>query len=128
MAQQLSDKIQSFIDLLESSITHTAGNDDSKEESKLQSSPNNLSRKLTIKRIKQSGSGFAVTADALKRRTKNRRVFLRADLNVPLNKETLEITDDTRITSTIPTIIEILKLNPDRVVITSHLGRPAGNG
>lgn len=53
---------------------------------------------------------------------KNKRVFIRADLNVPFNEQG-EITEDTRIRSSIPGI----KLALDggaAVMVNSHLGRP----
>ena len=49
--------------------------------------------------------------------------LIRVDFNGPLDKETLEITDDTRIRAALPTIQYILK-NGGSVVIMSHLGRP----
>ncbi|MFT6282878.1 MAG: phosphoglycerate kinase [Salibacteraceae bacterium] len=52
-----------------------------------------------------------------------KRALIRVDFNVPLDKETLEITDDTRIQAAVPTIKHILK-NGGSVVIMSHLGRP----
>lgn len=52
-----------------------------------------------------------------------KRALIRVDFNVPLDKETLEITDDTRIRAAIPTIQHILD-NGGSVVLMSHLGRP----
>lgn len=54
-----------------------------------------------------------------------RRVFLRADLNVPLKDGA--ITDATRIEATLPTLDFLLKAGAS-VVMASHLGRPAGTG
>jgi phosphoglycerate kinase len=53
-----------------------------------------------------------------------KRVFLRADFNVPLSGEG-KITDDTRIRETLPTIQFALR-NGARVIAASHLGRPKG--
>ena len=55
---------------------------------------------------------------------KYKTVLVRVDFNVPLN-EKLEITDDSRIISCIPTIKKLLK-DKARVIIMSHLGRPKG--
>ncbi|MFE2281157.1 phosphoglycerate kinase [Streptomyces sp. NPDC059454] len=52
-----------------------------------------------------------------------KRVFVRADLNVPLNGTT--ITDDGRIRAVLPTV-EALAEAGARVVVASHLGRPKG--
>lgn len=51
-----------------------------------------------------------------------KRALIRVDFNVPLN-EKFEITDETRIKATIPTISKILK-DGGSVVLMSHLGRP----
>ncbi|MFG2842730.1 phosphoglycerate kinase [Kitasatospora sp. NPDC048296] len=52
-----------------------------------------------------------------------KRVFVRADLNVPLDGET--ITDDGRIRAVAPTIAKLLERGA-KVVVASHLGRPKG--
>jgi len=54
---------------------------------------------------------------------RGRRVFLRADFNVPLAGD--EIVDDTRIRAAVPTI-ECCLRNGASAVIASHLGRPQG--
>ncbi|MGB0915038.1 MAG: phosphoglycerate kinase [Crocinitomicaceae bacterium] len=54
---------------------------------------------------------------------KGKRALIRVDFNVPLDKETLEVTDNTRIRAAVPTIKHILD-NGGSVVIMSHLGRP----
>jgi phosphoglycerate kinase len=54
-----------------------------------------------------------------------RRVLLRADLNVPLDKVTGEITDDGRIRASLPTIAALRDAGA-RVVVAAHLGRPKG--
>ena len=55
---------------------------------------------------------------------KGKRVFLRADFNVPLD-ENLNITDDGRIRSTLPTINYAIDEGA-KIIIASHLGRPKG--
>jgi phosphoglycerate kinase len=54
-----------------------------------------------------------------------RRVLLRADLNVPLDKQTREITDDGRIRASLPTL-QALRDAGARVIVAAHLGRPKG--
>ena len=55
----------------------------------------------------------------------NKRVFIRVDFNVPLTEDGKEITDDTRIVATLPTIVYAIKHNA-KVILASHLGRPKG--
>ena len=56
---------------------------------------------------------------------KGHRVFLRADLNVPLKDG--KIGDATRIRETLPTLRCLLE-GGAAVVMASHLGRPEGKG
>ncbi len=55
---------------------------------------------------------------------KGKRVFMRVDFNVPLN-DALEITDDTRIRASLPSIQLALERGA-RLILSSHLGRPKG--
>jgi phosphoglycerate kinase len=55
---------------------------------------------------------------------KKKRVFVRADFNVPLD-DNLMVTDDRRIRSTLPTINYAIDEGA-KVLISSHLGRPEG--
>ena len=53
----------------------------------------------------------------------NEKALIRVDFNVPLDKKTFEITDDTRMRAAIPTIKKILN-DGGSVILMSHLGRP----
>ncbi|MDR3666913.1 MAG: phosphoglycerate kinase [Ignavibacteriaceae bacterium] len=55
---------------------------------------------------------------------KNKKVLVRVDFNVPLD-DNLNITDDNRITSTLPTIKKIIS-DGGMAILMSHLGRPKG--
>ena len=52
-----------------------------------------------------------------------KRVFIRADLNVPVKDGTIK--DDTRVTASVPTIRHLLDRGA-AIVACSHMGRPKG--
>ena len=54
-----------------------------------------------------------------------KRVLMRVDFNVPLNKEG-EITNTQRVDAALPTIQYALEKGAQSVVLMSHLGRPNG--
>lgn len=54
-----------------------------------------------------------------------KKVLLRCDFNVPMDKQTGEITSDKRIVASLPTIKYLLEKGA-RVIACSHLGKPKG--
>ncbi|HOK26255.1 MAG TPA: phosphoglycerate kinase [Bacteroidales bacterium] len=56
---------------------------------------------------------------------KGLKAIVRVDFNVPLDKKTLEVTDDTRIRGALPTIKKIIG-DGGACILMSHLGRPEG--
>ena len=53
---------------------------------------------------------------------KGKKVLIRVDFNVPIN-ENLEIADDTRMVSALPTIKKVVS-DGGKAIVISHLGRP----
>ena len=53
----------------------------------------------------------------------NKTVMMRVDLNVPISDG--KITDSTRITKIVPTILKLLEKKA-KIIIVTHLGRPKG--
>ncbi|MCN0178291.1 phosphoglycerate kinase [Salinispora arenicola] len=64
--------------------------------------------------------------DLLAEEVTGRRVLVRADLNVPLDTQTGQITDDGRIRAVLPTLGALVQAGA-KVVVCSHLGRPKGS-
>lgn len=64
--------------------------------------------------------------DLLAEEVTGRRVLVRADLNVPLDKQSGQITDDGRIRAVLPTLGALVQAGA-KVVVCSHLGRPKGS-
>ncbi len=56
---------------------------------------------------------------------KGKKAIVRVDFNVPLDKTTFVVTDDTRIKGALPTINKIVN-DGGSVILISHLGRPEG--
>jgi phosphoglycerate kinase len=54
-----------------------------------------------------------------------KKAIVRVDFNVPLNKKTFEVTDDTRIRGALSTIKKIIN-DGGSAILMSHLGRPEG--
>jgi phosphoglycerate kinase len=61
--------------------------------------------------------------DLLSEGVRGQRVFVRADLNVPLRDHC--ITDDSRVRASLPTLRKLREAGA-RVIVASHLGRPKG--
>ncbi len=55
-----------------------------------------------------------------------KKAIIRVDFNVPLNKETGEVSDDTRIRGALPTIKKVIA-DGGCAILMSHMGRPKQN-
>mmetsp|Transcript_11683 Transcript_11683/g.17541 ORF Transcript_11683/g.17541 Transcript_11683/m.17541 type:complete len:436 (+) Transcript_11683:58-1365(+) len=78
--------------------------------------------------VSNSGSSYLEKLglrDIATSQIRGKRVLIRADFNVPLDKKTGAITNNQRITATLPTIRYVLGAG-GQCVLMSHLGRPAG--
>jgi phosphoglycerate kinase len=56
---------------------------------------------------------------------RGKRLFIRVDFNVPLDKKTRKVKDDARIRAAVPTIKYAIAKRA-KVILASHLGRPDG--
>jgi phosphoglycerate kinase len=68
-----------------------------------------------------------ITDENFKTQAKDKKVLVRFDFNVPMDKnDPTKITDTTRIDEAVDTINAILEAGPKKVILMSHFGRPKG--
>jgi phosphoglycerate kinase len=88
---------------------------------------------LGCQNLKNSGTGImtlAVSNGFLKKSYRNlpldnKRVIVRVDYNVPIDKTTGAVSDDSRLRASLPTLQYLLRKKA-KVILISHLGRPKG--
>jgi phosphoglycerate kinase len=73
--------------------------------------------------MKLAGIRWVDALAAAEGELQGKRVFVRVDFNVPIEKKTGRITDDARVREAIPTI-KLLMDAGAKVILASHLGRP----
>ncbi|KCV68554.1 phosphoglycerate kinase [Fonticula alba] len=89
-----------------------------------------LSRSLPRPAMSTLLSNKLSLSDIKPEQVAGKRVLVRVDFNVPLKHEAgrgATITDDSRITATLPTLQALQALKPAAIVLISHLGRPDGS-
>lgn len=68
-----------------------------------------------------------ITDESFKTNAKDKKVLVRFDFNVPMEKnDPTKIADTTRIDEAIETINSILEAKPKKIILMSHFGRPKG--
>ena len=68
-----------------------------------------------------------ITDEAFKISARDKKVLVRFDFNVPMDKnDSTKIADTTRIDEALETINAILELKPKKLILMSHFGRPKG--
>ncbi|MDO9180962.1 MAG: phosphoglycerate kinase [Bacteriovorax sp.] len=68
-----------------------------------------------------------ITDESFKLNAKDKKVLVRFDFNVPMDKnDPSKIADTTRIDESLETINAILELKPKKLILISHFGRPKG--
>jgi phosphoglycerate kinase len=68
-----------------------------------------------------------ITDESFLSLAKDKKVLVRFDFNVPMDKkDPTKISDTTRIDEALPTILAILEAGPKKIILMSHFGRPKG--
>ena len=81
--------------------------------------------RVVFRRMREQESDVMKTLKDIGDEISGKRVLMRVDFNVPLDKQTGKITNDMRIRQTLPTIRYAVERGA-RAILMSHLGRPDG--